>query len=123
MTIRRILGLSANAMIYVIVHLLVQACLCAKPTIGSERLMVAEDVLNIVSFSNPTIAPTGKRISIEIARARGAGENNARGESNAANSRSDIWLLSPKSGEERNISMGAESGSGCWAATWSPTGR
>ena len=36
--------------------------------------------------------------------------------------RSDVWLISRRTGERRNLTLGAEHAAGYWCATWSPDG-
>jgi Tol biopolymer transport system component len=85
--------------------------------------LTIEDVLDTVSLDRVTPSPDGEWVAAVVPRPARAGETAGRNAYETDPSRSDVWLVSRRTGEQRNLSNGAANAAGFWCATWSPDGR
>jgi dipeptidyl aminopeptidase/acylaminoacyl peptidase len=95
------------------------------PSASAERKaqpLTIDNVLDIVALDRVAIAPDGEWIAAVVQRPARAGEAFGRTSYETDPSRSDVWLISRRTGERRNITNGATQAAGFWCATWSPDG-
>ncbi len=92
---------------------------------ASQRLgrpLSLEDVLDLNRIDGVAASPDGEWAAVVVQRAARPGEVYGRTYYELDPSRNDIWLVSRRSGERRNITQGAKLAAGFWCATWSPDG-
>lgn len=94
----------------------------AVPAQGIARSLTIDDVLDLTRIDRATLSPDGEWVAAVVQRAARPGEVYGRGYYELNPSRGDIWLISRRSGERRNLTQGMETGAGFWCATWSPDG-
>lgn len=104
------------------------ACLmlCAafvRPSDAAARLLSIDDVLGLSRVDRAVISPDGEFIAIVVHRPARAGEVFGRTYYDLDPSRGDIWLVSRRTGERRNLTQGAGLAAGFWCPAWSPDGR
>lgn len=90
---------------------------------SSKQKLTIQDVLDIQRLDRATLSPDGDWVAVVIQRPARAGEVYGRNSYEIDPSRSDIVLVSTKTGERRAITSGAERAAGFWCATWSPDGQ
>lgn len=90
---------------------------------SSKQNLTIQDVLDIQRLDRATLSPDGDWAAVVIQRPARAGEVYGRNSYEIDPSRSDIVLVSTKTGERRAITNGAEKAAGYWCATWSPDGH
>ncbi|HET6892702.1 MAG TPA: prolyl oligopeptidase family serine peptidase, partial [Pyrinomonadaceae bacterium] len=69
-----------------------------------------------------TLSPDGNYLAFVLQR-RKATAKLFKQEYLWGNDRADVWLVSTRSGSPKNLTHGAEDGSGFWGPLWSPDGR
>lgn len=89
----------------------------------SKRPLTIDDVLDLQSIDRVTISPDGEWVAVVVSRPARAGEVYGRMSIAVDPSRSDVVLVSLKTGGRRAITNGAPDAAGYWCATWSPDGR
>lgn len=89
----------------------------------ARRALTIDDVLDTVALDRVTPSPDGEWVAAVVPRPARAGETAGRNAYETDPSRSDVWLVSRRTGERRNLSNGAANAAGFWCATWSPDGR
>lgn len=82
-----------------------------------------DDVLAMERIDSAVFAPNDEWAAVVVRRAANAGEVYDRTAFETDPGRSDVWLVSTKSGERRRITDGKTMAAGFWCATWSPDGR
>ncbi len=92
-------------------------------TAPARHPLTIDDVLDTVSLDRVTPSPDGEWVAAVVPRPARAGETAGRNAYETDPSRSDVWLVSRRTGERRNVSNGAAKAAGFWCATWSPDGR
>ena len=106
---------------------LIACALLAQPVspaaLQSKHALAIDDVLDTVSLDRATFSPDGEWVAAVVQRAARVGEVFGRTAYETDPSRSDVWLISRRTGERRNLTQGASSAAGFWCATWSPNGR
>jgi dipeptidyl aminopeptidase/acylaminoacyl peptidase len=88
-----------------------------------KRPLTIDDVLDLESIDRVTLSPEGEWAAVVVSRPARTGEVYGRMSIAVDPSRSDVVLVSLKTGERRAITNGAADAAGYWCATWSPDGR
>lgn len=107
---------------------LVAAILASLPLAGIHAQRVPthplkiDDVLDMVGLDRVATSPDGEWIAAVVQRPARAGEVFGRAAYEIDPSRNDVWLISRRTGERRNLTQGAASAAGFWCAAWSPDG-
>lgn len=120
MTVKRILKY-ASALSFV-VALDITLATWAIAAENSKHSLIINDVLDTVSIERATTSPDGEWVAAVIQRPARQGEVFGRTSYEVDPSRNDVWLISSRTGERRNVTQGQEHAAGFWCATWSPTG-
>src|SRR5258706_7272917 len=94
----------------------------AAPVFASGRTLTIDDVLDLNRIDSVAPSPDGELAAVVVQRAARAGEVYGRTFYETDPSRDDVWLISRRTGERRNITHGAKAAAGFWCATWSPNG-
>lgn len=89
---------------------------------NGKRGLTITDVLDTVSIERATTSPDGEWVAAVVQRPARQGEVFGRTSYEVDPSRNDVWLISTRTGERRNVTQGQERAAGFWCATWSPTG-
>lgn len=95
---------------------------CASSPLLARPLTI-DDVLATVFAERATISPDGETIAVVVQRPADDGEVYGREAYEITPTRSDIWLISRRSGAKRNLTNGAKLAAGFWCPHWSPDGR
>jgi hypothetical protein len=82
-----------------------------------------DDVLAMERIDSAVFAPDGDWAAVVVRRAATPEEVYGRTAFEIDPGRSDVWLVSSKTGERRQITDGKAKAAGYWCATWSPDGR
>lgn len=88
-----------------------------------HRMLGIDDVLGMQHLDEAVLSPDGEWVAASVQRPASAHEVYGRTAYEIDPSRNDIWLISRRTGERRNISRGAVAAAGYWCAAWSPDGR
>lgn len=94
----------------------------APPAHGAARPLTIDDVLDLTAIDRVAPSPDGEWVAAVVQRPARSGEVYGRTSYETDPSRSDVWLISRRTGEQRNITQGAKAAAGFWCATWSPDG-
>jgi dipeptidyl aminopeptidase/acylaminoacyl peptidase len=94
----------------------------AAPVRSAPRPLAMDDVLALTRIDRATISPDGEWVAVVVQRGAGPGEVYGRTLYEFDPSRGDVWLVSRRSGEKRNLTNGQPAAAGFWCATWSPDG-
>ncbi len=86
-----------------------------------SRPMQIDDLFTIESYKGQAISPDGEWIAAVIQRARTDREVHNRPFLGGGD-KSDIWLISRRDGQRRNLTNGLADASGYWRPVWSPDG-
>jgi len=84
--------------------------------------LTIDDVLDLTRVDQIAPSPDGEWVAVVVQRAARPGEVYGRTFYELDPSRADIWLISRRTGERRNLTLGAKAAAGFWCATWSPDG-
>ncbi|QYE37209.1 prolyl oligopeptidase family serine peptidase (plasmid) [Polymorphobacter sp. PAMC 29334] len=85
--------------------------------------MTIDDVLGMEHLDQVTVSSDGEWVSASVQRPAKAGEVFGRTAYEIDPSRNDVWVISRRTHERRNITQGAPEAAGFWCASWSPDGR
>jgi len=88
-----------------------------------HRTLGIDDVLGMHHLDQGILSPDGQWVAASVQRPASASEVYGRTAYEIDPSRNDVWLISRRTGERRNISQGAATAAGYWCAAWSPDGR
>lgn len=102
--------------------LILVAAAPVPPDTGGRKLTI-DDVLNREALDRATTSPDGEWVAVVIRRGAGPGEAYGRAVVEVDPGRSDVWLISTRTGQRSRITDGAGRAAGFWCATWSPNGR
>lgn len=110
---------------------IVFAILCLLLTFGGaarskdtlKQPLTIDDLFDLHSIDHAAISPDGEWAVAVVSRSARTGEVYGRMSIAVDPSRSDVELISLKTGEHRLITNGAPQAAGYWCATWSPDGR
>ncbi len=80
-----------------------------------------DDVLGLRVIDSTAISPDGEWVAVVVQRPQAVGEVYAR-HYLFGSAQSDVWLLSRRTGDRRELTAGAKDASGYWLPQWSPTG-
>jgi hypothetical protein len=108
-----------------IMTILAAAVVTASPAASvyaAGRALTIDDVLDLNRIDSVAPSPDGEWAAVVVQRAARPGEVYGRTFYETDPSRDDVWLISRKTGERRNITQGATAAAGFWCATWSPDG-
>lgn len=95
----------------------------AQPTVVTKHPLTMGDVLDQEFLERATLSPDGEWVAAVIRRKPSSGEVYGRASYDVDPSRTDVWLISTKTGARTAITNGAPKAAGFWCATWSPDGR
>lgn len=98
------------------------ACLSAAPVVAPHALAI-DDVLGLEHLDHVTISPDGEWVAVDVQRPAKAGEVYGRTAYEIDPSRNDVWLISRRTHERRNLTQGESLAAGFWCASWSPDGH
>jgi dipeptidyl aminopeptidase/acylaminoacyl peptidase len=104
---------------------LLSACLLAPAPLQAQapgRPITIDDVLQLTRFDDVRISPDGQWAAVVVQRPAGPGEVYGRTAYEVDPGRADIWLMSMRTGEKRNLTQGAATAAGFWCPAWSPDG-
>lgn len=90
---------------------------------ASPHPISLDDLFALGSINSTEVSPDGEWAAVVIMRAATAGEIYGRTFYEMDVTRSDVWLISTRTGERRNVTQGAADASGYWCAKWSPDGQ
>jgi len=86
-----------------------------------SRPMQIDDLFTIESYKGQAISPDGEWIAVVIQRARTDREVHNRPFLGGGD-KADVWLISRRDGQRRNLTNGLADASGYWRPVWSPDG-
>jgi dipeptidyl aminopeptidase/acylaminoacyl peptidase len=96
----------------------------AAPALGQEqRPLTLDDLFALSNLASATVSPDGEWIAAVVIRPAAPGEVYGRTFYELDVTRADVWLISRRTGERRNLTQGERDASGFWCASWSPDGR
>ncbi len=95
----------------------------SAPTPPALHRLTIDDVFGIQHIDNVALSPDGEWAAVVVSRPARDGEVYGRAAYEIDPGRNDVWLVSTRTGERRNITNGAARAAGYWCATWSPDGR
>jgi dipeptidyl aminopeptidase/acylaminoacyl peptidase len=95
----------------------------ARQANGVRHPLTMDDVLGTEHLDGIALSPDGEWIAAVVQRSASVGEVYGRTAYETDPSRNDIWLISRKTGQRRNITNGAATAAGFWCASWSPDGQ
>lgn len=103
------------------------AALCGlaapSPSLAQGREPLTLDHLfGLSQLSHASVSPDGEWIAATVMRPVRPGEVYGRTFYEMDITRADVWLVSRRTGERRNLTGGEANASGYWCATWSPDG-
>ena len=84
--------------------------------------LTVDKLLDTVGLDRVALSPDGEWVAAVVQRPARAGEVFGRAAYETDPSRSDVWLISRRTGEQRNLTQGASAAAGFWCAAWSPDG-
>ncbi|HEX8194185.1 MAG TPA: prolyl oligopeptidase family serine peptidase [Allosphingosinicella sp.] len=85
--------------------------------------LTMDDILGQTRIDSAAISPNGQWAAVVVQRPVRNGEVFGRTFYETDPSRNDVWLVSLRTGERRNLTNGSASAAGFWCATWSPDGQ
>ncbi|HEX8578880.1 MAG TPA: hypothetical protein VF655_04710, partial [Allosphingosinicella sp.] len=88
----------------------------------AAHALTIDDVLDITRIDRVALSPDGELVAVAVQRPARAGEVFGRTAYEVDPGRSDIWLISLKTGHKRNLTQGRELAAGFWCPSWSPDG-
>ncbi|MFC4314003.1 S9 family peptidase [Steroidobacter flavus] len=97
--------------------------LCVAGGAFAQHPMTLDDLFKLSVVNHTAVSPDGEWIAAVIIRPVTPGEMYGRTYYEADVTRADVWLISTRTGERRNLTQGARDASGFWCATWSPDGQ
>jgi len=93
------------------------------PGVSAKHPLTIDDVLDTEHLDRATLSPDGAWVAAVVQRGARLGEVYGRAAYETDPSRTDIWLISTRTGERRQLTHGAANAAGYWCATWSPDGQ
>jgi dipeptidyl aminopeptidase/acylaminoacyl peptidase len=102
--------------------LILAIAVSAWPVHSAARSLTLDDVLDLTRIDHVALSPDGETVAVVVQRAARPGEVYGRTYYELDPTRSDVWLISRRTGERRNLTRGAGAAAGYWCATWSPDG-
>jgi dipeptidyl aminopeptidase/acylaminoacyl peptidase len=121
--LRQPLRLLARVIFLMPAAALLSAASGAPPEDGGSRKLTIDDVLAIQRLDQAVLSPDGEWAALVVQRPAVKGEVYGRNAYEIDQSRSDIVLVSTRTGDRRAITNGAPEAAGFWCAAWSPDGR
>lgn len=88
----------------------------------SQRPMTVDDLFTIEQIGQIAPSPDGEWLAVVIKRVRSSAETYKK-DFLWENDHADVWLISRRGSERRNLTNGRTDGSGYWNPTWSPDGQ
>jgi hypothetical protein len=102
--------------------ILLAALIVSTAAPAAPRPLTLDDVLGTSRIEQATVSPDGEWIAAVVQRPAGAGEVYGRTYYELDPGRHDIWLISRRTGAQRNLTRGSKDAAGFWCASWSPDG-
>lgn len=93
----------------------------ACPAAASHPLTI-DDVLDLTRVDQMAVSPDGEWVAVVLQRPARAGEVYGRTSYEVDPARSDVWLISLRTNESRNLTDGRNAAAGYWCPAWSPDG-
>ncbi|WEK43191.1 MAG: prolyl oligopeptidase family serine peptidase [Candidatus Sphingomonas colombiensis] len=90
---------------------------------ATKHLLTLDDILDVEHLEGASYSPDGAWVAAAVQRSARYGEVYGRTAYEIDPSRSDIWLISTRTGERKAITSGVAQAAGYWCATWSPDGQ
>ncbi len=98
------------------------AALLAAPK--EQRPAAPEDYFQLEELGSAAISPDGESLAYVFKRSRASAPASNSGDIlTQGAARSDIWLVSTRGGQPRNLTNGAADQAGYWMPSWSPDGE
>lgn len=110
----------ARALVAALVMLMPAPSLTATST---AHPITIDDVLDTVALDGVAVSPDGQMVAAVVQRPPHKGEVFGRNAYEIDPGRNDVWLISRRTGERRNLTQGRTDAAGYWCASWSPDGR
>ena len=88
-----------------------------------RKMLSLDDLFQTSVLMKAAVSPDGEWIAATVLRPAGSDDVYGRTFYEMDVTRADIWLISRRTGERRNITQGAADAAGFWCATWSPDGN
>jgi dipeptidyl aminopeptidase/acylaminoacyl peptidase len=85
--------------------------------------LTLDDLFELEGLASATVSPDGEWVAAVVIRPARPGAVYGRTFYELDVSRADVWLISRRTGERRNLTQGERDASGYWCAKWSPDGR
>jgi dienelactone hydrolase len=92
------------------------------PVASAAAPLTLSDVLDFERIEQVAVSPDHEWVAAVVQRPARPGEVYGRTFYDLDPGRSDIWLLSRRTGERRNLTAGAAAAAGFWCPVWSPDG-
>lgn len=89
---------------------------------AGQRPISLRDVLDVNRVERAVISPGGDYVAVVVQRAARPGEVYGRTFYELDPSRNDVWIISLRTGQRRNITNGVRDAAGFWCPIWSPDG-
>lgn len=99
------------------------ASMCVAGAAFAQHPVTLDDLFKLSVVNHTAVSPDGEWLAAVVIRPVTPGEMYGRTFYEFDVSRADVWLISTKTGERRNLTQGARDASGFWCATWSPDGK
>lgn len=84
--------------------------------------LTMDDVLDLERIDRVALSPDREWAAVVVQRAARPGEVYGRTYYDLDPSRGDVWLISRRTGERRNLTQGRAAAAGFWCPIWSPDG-
>ncbi|HYI48347.1 MAG TPA: prolyl oligopeptidase family serine peptidase [Allosphingosinicella sp.] len=94
----------------------------AQPAHGAARSLTLDDVFDLTRIDRALLSPDGETVAVVVQRPARPGEAYGRTYYELDPGRGDVWLISRRTGERRNLTQGAAATAGYWCPAWSPDG-
>lgn len=99
------------------------ASMCVAGAAFAQHPVTLDDLFKLSVVNHTAVSPDGEWLAAVVIRPVTPGEIYGRTFYEYDVTRADVWLISTKTGERRNLTQGARDASGFWCATWSPDGK
>ncbi|MBL8268148.1 S9 family peptidase [Steroidobacter sp.] len=99
------------------------ASLCVAGAAFAQHPVTLDDLFELSVVNQTAVSPDGEWLAAVVIRPVTPGEMYGRTFYEMDVTRADVWLISTKTGDRRNLTQGARDASGFWCATWSPDGK
>jgi len=90
---------------------------------AQAKTLSLDDLFQMSVLTKAAVSPDGEWIAATVIRPVGPNDVYGRTFYEMDVTRADVWLISRRTGEKRNLTRGAADAGGSWCATWSPDGN